>query len=82
MSFNVGLLEVIGYLVPGATMISAWLWLTGKLPLDQYIASTYSRYTRPTRVHLHRSASKKRFPFFSAKVYSRHPPAKVSPQQN
>ncbi len=35
MSFTVGLLEMIGYLVPGATVIGAWLWLTGKLPLDQ-----------------------------------------------
>jgi hypothetical protein len=35
MSFNVGLLEMIGYLVPGATVIGAWLWLSGELPLDQ-----------------------------------------------
>ena len=32
MSFTVGLLEMVGYLVPGATVVGAWLWLMGRLP--------------------------------------------------
>lgn len=34
MSFNIGLLEMIGYFVPGATVLATWLWVTGALPLD------------------------------------------------
>jgi hypothetical protein len=34
MSFNVGLLEMIGYLVPGGVAVAAWLWLQNMLPLN------------------------------------------------